>query len=58
VLALAIGYELSVRYLLPRLDLYYLVGGVLLLWAVGQLAAWLPAATSVERAPLVATRTV
>jgi hypothetical protein len=27
-LALAVGYWLSTQYQLPRLDLYYLVGGV------------------------------
>ena len=34
-LALAVGFWLSNQYQLPRLDLYYLVGGVLGLWALG-----------------------
>jgi putative ABC transport system permease protein len=57
-LALAAGYYLSLRYALPRLDLYYLVGGVLALWATGQLAAWQPARRAAAVSPSVATRTV
>ena len=57
-LALAIGYWLSLTYQLPRLDLYYLLGGVLLLWAIGQLAAWQPARRAAAVPPSVATRTV
>jgi putative ABC transport system permease protein len=58
VLALAIGSWLSATYALPRLDLYYLVGGVLLIWIVGQLAAWWPARRAAAVSPSVATRTV
>ncbi len=54
----ATGYWLSLQYALPRLDLYYLVGGVLLLWAIGQLAAWQPARRAAAVSPSVATRTV
>lgn len=57
-LALATGYWLSVQYHLPRLDLYYLVGGVLTLWLIGQLAAWQPARKASTVSPSVATRTV
>jgi putative ABC transport system permease protein len=57
-LALAAGYWLSLAYSLPRLNLYYLVGGVLLLWAIGQLAAWQPARRAAAVPPSVATRTV
>ncbi|MBV8878096.1 MAG: FtsX-like permease family protein [Gammaproteobacteria bacterium] len=57
-LALAAGYWLSVRYALPRLELYYLVGGVVLLWAIGQLAAWQPARRAASVQPSVATRSV
>jgi putative ABC transport system permease protein len=57
-LALGAGYWLSLEYSLPRLNLYYLVGGVLLLWAVGQLAAWHPARRAAAVPPSVATRTV
>ncbi len=57
-LALGAGYWLSLEYALPRLDLYYLVGGVLVLWAVGQLAAWQPARRAAAVPPSVATRTV
>jgi putative ABC transport system permease protein len=42
ILALAAGFWLSNQYQMPRLDLYYLLGGVLGLWAVGQFAAWQP----------------
>jgi putative ABC transport system permease protein len=57
-LALGAGYWLSLQYTLPRLNLYYLVGGVLALWAVGQLAAWHPARRAAAVPPSVATRTV
>jgi putative ABC transport system permease protein len=42
----------------PRLDLYYLIGGVLALYVVGQLAAWHPARKAAAVSPAVATRTV
>ena len=58
VLALGLGYELSRQYNLPRLDLYYLVGGVLVLWVLGQLAARQPAGRAAAISPSVATRTV
>jgi putative ABC transport system permease protein len=58
VLALAVGYWLSLEYALPRLNLYYLIGGVLVLWGVGQLAAWQPARRASAVSPSVATRTV
>ncbi len=57
-LALAAGYWLSLAYSLPRLNLYYLVGGVLVLWGIGQLAAWQPARRAAAVPPSVATRTV
>lgn len=57
LLALAVGYTLSVRYQLPRLDLYYLVGGVIVLWAIGQFAAWQPARRASKVSPSIATRT-
>lgn len=57
-LALGLGYELSRQYNLPRLDLYYLVGGVLVLWVLGQVAARQPAGRAAAISPSVATRTV
>jgi putative ABC transport system permease protein len=57
-LALAVGYWLSTHYALPRLDLYYLVGGVLGLWIVGQLAAWQPSLKAAKVSPAMATRNV
>lgn len=58
VLALAVGTWLSVEYQLPRLNLYYLPGGVLVLWAIGLLAVWQPAQRASAVPPSVATRTV
>lgn len=57
-LALAIGNWLTMRYSLPRLDPAYLIGGVLALWIIGQLAAWQPARRAASVPPSVATRTV
>jgi putative ABC transport system permease protein len=57
-LALGVGYWLSEHYRLPRLDLYYLVGGVLGLWTIGQFAVWQPARRASRVSPSVATRTV
>ena len=58
ILALSAGYWLSTQYQMPRLDLYYLVGGVLGLWAVGQLAAWQPSLKAAKVSPAMATRNV
>ncbi len=57
-LALGVGYWLSNQYGLPRLDLYYLTGGVLGLWTLGQFAVWQPARRASRVSPSVATRTV
>jgi putative ABC transport system permease protein len=57
-LALGVGFWLSTHNGLPRLDLYYLVAGVLGLWAVGQLAAWQPSLKAAKVSPAMATRTV
>ncbi len=56
--ALAIGYWISIKYELPRLDLYYLVGGVLGIWIIGLAAALQPARRASAISPAVATRTV
>lgn len=58
VLALAVGYWLTLHYSLPRLDLGYLLAGVVVLWLIGLLAAWQPARRAASVAPSVATRTV
>jgi putative ABC transport system permease protein len=58
VLALALGYWLSRLFELPRLPLYYLVGGALALWAIGLGAALVPSRRAARVSPAVATRTV
>ena len=58
VLALGLGYWLSTQFELPRLPLWYLVGGVLALWLVGLGAAMIPARRAARVSPAVATRTV
>ena len=56
--ALGIGYWISVKYELPRLDLYYLVGGALAIWLIGLAAALQPARRASGISPAVASRTV
>jgi len=56
--ALGVGHWLSMQYEFPRLDLYYLVGGVLGLWLLGLAAAWQPARRAARISPAVATRTI
>jgi putative ABC transport system permease protein len=56
--ALGIGYWISVEYELPRLDLYYLVGGVMTIWLIGLAAALQPARRASAISPAVASRTV
>ncbi len=56
--AFAVGYWISVKYELPRLDLYYLVGGVLSIWLIGRSAALQPARKASAISPAVASRTI
>jgi putative ABC transport system permease protein len=58
VLALVTGEWLSLHFGFPRLDLYYLVGGIPVLWVIGQLAAWRPAWGAAAVSPAVATRNI
>jgi putative ABC transport system permease protein len=58
VLALVLGYWLSTTFELPRLRLYYLVAGVVILWIVSLVAALKPARRASMVSPAVATRTV
>jgi putative ABC transport system permease protein len=57
-LALWSGSWLSRHYELPRLDLYYLVCGIPVLWVLGLLAAWYPALRASGVPPAIATRTI
>ena len=58
IMALGVGQWLSLEYQLPRVDLYYLVGGTLALWFIGLGAAWQPARRASRISPALATRTV
>jgi putative ABC transport system permease protein len=58
VMALGVGYWLSVELELPRLDLYYLVGGVIVIWVLGPLSVAQPARRAATISPAVATRNV
>jgi len=58
VAALALGVQMSRMIQLPRLPLYYLVGGTLFLWLLGVAAVWIPARRAAAISPAVATRTV
>lgn len=57
-LSLGLSYILTVSYGLPRLDPYYLAGGILALWTLGELAVWLPARRAASISPALASRTV
>lgn len=57
-LAVAAGVGLSLAFRLPRLPLYALAGGSLLLWIVGLIAVLVPALRAASVSPAVATRTV
>jgi putative ABC transport system permease protein len=58
VLALLLGYWLSTAFELPRLKLYYLLAGVVVLWSVSLAAALRPARRASRVSPAIATRTV
>jgi putative ABC transport system permease protein len=58
VLALVLGYWLSTTFELPRLKLYYLLIGVVVLWSVSLVAALRPARRASVVSPAIATRTV
>jgi putative ABC transport system permease protein len=56
--ALALGVQMSRMIQLPRLPLYYLVGGTVFVWVLGLAAVWVPARRAAAISPAVATRTV
>jgi putative ABC transport system permease protein len=58
VLAFGLNLVLMSRYELPRLPLWYLPVGALVLWGLGQLAVLAPALRAAAVPPVVATRSV
>jgi putative ABC transport system permease protein len=58
LLAFALNIALMRIYELPRLPLYYLPVGAVLLWVIGQLAVLGPALRAASVPPVVATRSV
>jgi putative ABC transport system permease protein len=58
LLALIAGVKLSTMYEMSRAPLYYLVGGIVLMWIIGLLAVWVPARRAASISPAVATRAV
>ncbi|KZC41951.1 MULTISPECIES: ABC transporter permease [Rhodanobacter] len=58
LLAFALNLVLMQHYELPRLPLYYLPIGALLLWGLGQLAVLGPAMRAAAVPPVVATRSI
>ena len=58
LLAYALNLVLMQHYELPRLPLYYLPLGALVLWGLGQLAVLGPALRAAAVSPVVATRSV
>jgi putative ABC transport system permease protein len=57
-LSFAFGHWLSVLYSLPPLSWTYVVGGIVMMWIVGQLAVVIPARRAAAIPPAIATRTV
>jgi putative ABC transport system permease protein len=55
-LAIGGGAWLTRQYGLPRLNLYYLLASVPILWVVGQLSAWIPARRAGLVPPSIAAR--
>ncbi|WP_426700694.1 ABC transporter permease [Rhodanobacter sp. Col0626] len=58
LLAVALNLLLMKHYELPRLPLYYLPAGAVVLWLLGQLAVLGPALRAAAVPPVVATRSV
>ncbi|MBV1911372.1 MAG: FtsX-like permease family protein [Kangiellaceae bacterium] len=58
VLTVGLAYWLEITYSLPRLNLFYIPAGVVILWILGQVAAYAPAKRAANISPAIATRTV
>jgi len=58
LLAIGLNLLLMTHYELPRLPLWYLPIGALVLWALGQLSVLSPALRAAQVPPVVATRSV
>jgi putative ABC transport system permease protein len=58
LLTVALAYWLETEYALPKLDFLYIPVGIVTLWLLGQLAAFIPARRAAGISPAIATRTV
>lgn len=58
ILTISLAYWLETTYSLPRLDFTYIPIGFVILWALGQIAAYVPAKRATRISPALATRTV
>lgn len=58
ILTIGLAYWLETEYSLPRLNLLYIPIGVISLWLLGQVAAYMPARRAALISPAIATRTV
>ncbi|HEX7370442.1 MAG TPA: FtsX-like permease family protein, partial [Rhodanobacteraceae bacterium] len=58
ILAIGLNLLLMTHYELPRLSLWYLAIGAVVLWLLGQLAVLAPALRASNVPPVVATRSV
>jgi putative ABC transport system permease protein len=58
LLGVAFGFALTKYFGQPRLDLWFLAGGILIVSILGQVSAWQPARRAAKVPPSIATRTV
>ena len=58
VLAVGLNYLLAAKFGVDRLNLYYVLGGIFVLWLLGFIAVAAPARRAAKISPAIATRTV